>query len=225
MSDVARAWSHDPLALEARQILWPYLRTKRFVAGEALWREGDTDGMLVALEKGRVKAFRTLPDGRPVTLYLFGPGAVFGFVPFLDGGPFPASAQALDTVEARVMSREGLREAIRKHPDLALTLLSVLGQRLREAFDRIQGLSSRGVVARVAAAFEGMVEGEDRHATLLRLPVSASEFARTIGITPESFSRAVTRLCEDKILHRLGRGQFQVLDAARLRGLAEVVDG
>ncbi len=222
MSSSVHAWSRDSAAI---QLLWPHLRPRRFAAGELLWREGDPEGLLVVLEKGTAKAYRTLPDGRPVTLYLFGPGDVFGFIPLLDGSSYPASVQALEAVEARVISRAALQDAIRERPDLALMLISVLGRRLREAFDRIQGLSSRGVLSRVATALEALAEsGERRHPPMLRLPVSAAEFAHTIGISPETFSRAVTRLCKAGILRRLGGGAFQLLDAARLREAAEVVE-
>jgi CRP-like cAMP-binding protein len=224
MTSSAQARAHDSMALQARQLLWPYLRARSFAAGEVLWREGDTDGMLVAVEEGRMKAYRTLADGRPITLYIFRPGDVFGFIPLLDGEPYPATAEALDDVKARVLSRSGLREAIRERPDLALTLMSILAQRLRQAFDRIQGLSSRGVVPRVAAAIEALVTTGE-HPLIIELPASAAEFAGAIGVSAESFSRAVTRLCEDGILHRLGRGRLQLLDGVKLHETAGPVEG
>jgi len=198
--------------------LAPYFRHRRFPAGAILWRTGDTPSLVVAIETGHIKVYRTLPDGNVAALYLFGPGELFGFLPFLDGRPYPATAEAIGEVRARTMSREGLLRALRDDPAVALPLFSFLGRRLREAFDRIELLSARGALPRVAAALVALLPESDRRATtILSLPVSSGEFARALGITPESFSRAVTGLAEAGMIRRLGRGRFQVLDPRSLR--------
>ena len=50
------------------------------------------------------------------------------------------------------------------------------------------------------------------------------EFARVVGITPESFSRAVTDFAGAGVVRRLGRGRFQVLDPQALRAAAFPAD-
>ena len=211
--------ARDGLAHEARALLAPHSRRRVFASGDLLWREGDDAGMLVAIETGRVKIYRVLPNGNAVTLYLFGPDDVFGFMPFLDGRPYPASAQALDEVTAMVVSRTDLQEAFRKDPDVALALVRLLATRLRQAFDRIERSSVPEVLPRVAAALVTLVPGEaiDGPSLVIDLPVRSSEFAAAIGVAPESLSRAITRLVEAGTLHRLAPRRYQVLDLAALR--------
>ncbi len=55
---------------------------------------------------------------------------------------------------------------------------------------------------------------------MIDLPVRAGELAAAIGVAPESFSRAVTKLVGSRVLHRLGPRRLQVLDPARLRAAA-----
>jgi CRP-like cAMP-binding protein len=210
----------DTLAAEARDLLKPYFHRRQFAAGSLLWREGEASGILVVLDTGRVKIYRLLPAGRAVTVFIFGPGDVFGFLPFLDGEPYPAYAQALEDVEAQVMSREQLLAAVRADPQVALTLIALVGRRLREAMERIESLSSPGVLPRVAAALAALLPEPDGPAGatgIIRLPVSGGEFAAAIGITPETLSRSLTKLVAARILHRLSHGRFQVLDPDRLR--------
>jgi CRP-like cAMP-binding protein len=121
------------------------------------WREGETSGLLVALETGRVKIYRLLPTGRAVTVFIFGPGDVFGFLPFLDGEPYPAYAQALEDTQAQVMSRDELLSAVRADPQVAITLIGLVGRRLREAMRHIESLSSPGVQPRVASALAALL--------------------------------------------------------------------
>ena len=212
----------DALAREARALLEPFARRRTFAAGALLWREGDDSGMLIAIETGRVKIYRVLPAGSAVTIYLFGPGDVFGFMPFLDGRPYPASAQALDEVTALVVSRSDLRAAFERDPQVALALVKLLATRLREAFDRIERSSVPEVLPRVASALASLLPQGVRSGVLLviELPVRQREFAAAIGVAAESFSRAVTKLVGDGVLHRLGPRKYQVLDPAALRRAA-----
>jgi len=212
----------ERLAREIRALLAPYAHHRTFESGSLLWREGDDSGILVALESGRVKIFRVLPTGTAVTIYLFGPGDVFGFMPFLDGQPYPASAQALDEATALVVSRTDLRAAFERDPQVALALVKLLATRLREAFDRIERSSVPEVLPRVAAALTALLpEGPDAGPlVVIELPVRAREFAAAIGIVPESLSRALTKLVEAGVLHRLGPRRFQVLDTSALRHAA-----
>ena len=210
------------IANETKKLLEPYLSRKHFKAGQLLWREGETDGMLVALEAGSVKIYRLLPDGKTVTLYIFGPGTIFGFMPFLDGGPYPAYAQALEESDALVMPRSLLLSVLKRDPDVAVALLQHLARRLRGAFDQIERMSSKGTLPKVAAALASLLPeaGLSMETTVIVLPQSSREFAALIGITPESFSRNITHLVERKILHRLGGNRFQVLDIAGLKQAA-----
>ncbi len=210
------------MAQEIRTLLAPHARRRVFAAGDLLWREGEDAGMLVALERGRVKVYRVLPNGNAVTLLLFGPGDVFGFMPFLDGRPYPATAQALDEIEALVVSRSDLRTAFERDPQVALALVRLLATRLREAFDRIERSSVPEVLPRVAGALaallpDGLADGQ---LAVIELPVRSAEFAAAIGVAPESLSRAITKLVEARVLHRLAPRRFQVLDVTGLRQAA-----
>jgi CRP/FNR family transcriptional regulator len=210
-------------AAQARDLLKPYLRRRQFQAGSLLWREGETTGLLVALDRGRVKIYRLLPTGRAVTVFIFGPGDVFGFLPFLDGEPYPAYAQALEDVEAQVMSRDQLLSAVHADPHVAVALIGLVGRRLRDAMWRIESVSSPGVLPRVASALAALLP--DAHGpapvAVIRLPVSGAEFAGAIGITPETLSRSLTKLVSARVLHRLGPGRYQVLDPEALRRAAQ----
>lgn len=211
----------DDLANQARQLLRPHLHTRQFKKGSLLWREGETSGLLVAIKSGRVKVYRLLPTGRAVTLFLFGPGDLFGFLPFLDGAPYPAHAQAIEDVEADVMPRAALLQALRADPKLAVALIGLLGRRLRDAMDLIQGLSTPGAPSRVAAALLALIPDETVNGpVVLRLPVTAQEFAGAIGVAPETFSRALKRLEDDRVLVREGAGRYRVLDLQGLKQAA-----
>jgi CRP/FNR family transcriptional regulator len=206
------------LARDAQRLLAPYARRRTFGAGSLLWSEGDAPGMLVAIQGGRVKIFRVLSSGNAVTLFLFGPGDVFGFMPLLDGRPYPATAQALEQVTALVVSEADLRGAFERDAHVSLALVKLLASRLRDALDRVERASVPEVLPRVASALASLLPSETppRRMVVIDLPVRAREFAGAIGVAAESFSRAITKLVGDGVLHRLGPRRYQVLDFAGL---------
>lgn len=205
------------IAAELREILQPHMHARHFSKGEILWREGDRSGLLVALRTGRVKAYRRLPTGGTVTLFIFMPGDVFGCLPMLDDDPQGASALALENVEADVMPRSVFHTVLAAEPALARELVGLLSRRLREACDVIEALSTPGARRRLAAALIGLVPETDvEEALLLQLPVSAHEFAGALGMAPETFSRAVSDLAAEGIIRRVNPGQLEVVDMAAL---------
>jgi CRP/FNR family cyclic AMP-dependent transcriptional regulator len=179
---------------------------------------------LVFLKSGRVKISRLLPTGKAITLYIFGKGSVFGFMPFFDDAPYPAYAQALDDCEADVISRSGLRQAVHQDPEVAIVLMKHLAQRLRDAFDTIERLQSKGTDPKVAAALMALIDDSPNVAggpIFITLPIASHEFAQSLGLTPETFSRSITHLVERSVLKRLQRNRFQILDAHALEDAAE----
>lgn len=203
------------------KVLEPYLQTRSYKTGHVLWTEGEISGSLLLLDRGRVKAVRMMPDGTSVLLYVFAEGDLFGFLPFVDGGPYPATAIVVDDVEARVMSRSTLHRAIKENPKIALILLGAIGRRLRQAFSRLGDQSQRSSIVRVAAALSLLLPAEKPSAIeIIDVPSPIQNFAADVGMAPETFSRAITQLVEAGVLHRLASPRLQVLDVKRLRSIA-----
>lgn len=203
---------------EIERVLAPYLLRAHFKSGHILWNEGDPAGKMISIIKGRVKIFRPLADGKQAPIYIFGPGDTFGFLPFIDGSPYPASAEVIEDIEAMMITRGKLHAALMQDPDVAIFLLGHLGKRLRGAFDQIERLSTRGVLPKIAAALVALFvqPGKNESSEIISLPVSSREYAAFLGLTPESFSRGITKLVDTGILHRLGGNAFQILDTERL---------
>lgn len=206
------------LTSEIEQVLKPFFSPARFRANQFLWHEGDPGSKMVSIVKGKVRIHRSLPDGKQVSIFLFGPGETFGFLPLIDRSPYPASAEVIEDLEALVMTREKLYEVMRKYPDVAVFLLTQLAKKLRGAFDQIEMLSTRGVLPRVAAALISLTSLSSKKVLteIITLPVSSREYAGLLGLTPESLSRGITKLSEMGIINRIKGNTFQVLDHDRL---------
>jgi CRP/FNR family transcriptional regulator, cyclic AMP receptor protein len=100
-------------------------------AGETIFHHGEPGDEIFLVGNGRVEAFVTNDTGDKIVLAQVSRGEVFGEISLLDGGPRTASAIAVDKSELLVLDRDRLLELVKRHPHVALDLLSVMGQRLR----------------------------------------------------------------------------------------------
>ncbi len=196
----------------------------RVETGQVLCREGEKEERFCILEKGLLKAYRALPSGREITVFLLKPSDSFGFLPLLDGGPFPLSVQAVAPSKVFVLRRQAFLAFLRETPDLPPGVL--LGAPCRETAG-VRGPPRRGhepgAAARTAHALLSLAKlvNDGSDSAEVTLPVSQEELARTLGVAPENLSRALARLIKEGQIACTGRRRFRIISVTRLRALAE----
>ena len=68
----------EPLSFEEIEDLNGHLPDRRLEQGEMLYIPEDSSERLFMLQKGKIRIFRTTPDGRELTLAIVESGTVFG---------------------------------------------------------------------------------------------------------------------------------------------------
>jgi uncharacterized membrane protein len=122
-----------------------------------LFHRGDAGESLYAIRSGRIEVFVESHDGERLVLNISGPGDLLGEISLLDGGPRTASAVTLEDCEALVMNRDDLVELVGRHPNAAIAMLTVVGQRLRstDAFLRDHVSRNPNIEEEVHLTFAG----------------------------------------------------------------------
>lgn len=104
---------------------------RAFADGDLIVKQGDTGaaGFWVIID-GTVEVRRG-----PVTLATLGPGEYFGEMALVSDHATPRSADvvAIDNVQALQLTRWDLRGLILAHPEIALSMLADLADRIRKA--------------------------------------------------------------------------------------------
>lgn len=103
---------------------------RRFAPGEVILAEGTIGDSYFILSGGRVRVFKTEPDGSETVLAQLGEGAFFGEMALLSGAPRGASVAATEEAEALEIRAEVLDELSRQFPSFALSLKRFCRQRL-----------------------------------------------------------------------------------------------
>lgn len=207
----------------------PYLQKREVDAGEVIFVEGDPGDAAYFVLSGRVSIVKTTPDGDEQLLVICGPGDVFGAVVLLDGGSYPATAEALRDSTLAVLLRSDYQNLRERVPSLSAALTMELGQRLRRAHRRLLSFSAQDSEGRLAelllqlAAQQADTQGKGGSvASLAQLTIDAppthQEMANYIGSARETVSRTLSRWRELGWIESRPR-RLTILDADALRRL------
>jgi CRP-like cAMP-binding protein len=194
---------------------------RRFEPRQVVFREGDDSDTCYIVRSGHARALRENADGRQIALAQFGPGDFFGELAMFDTERRSATIEAIDDLEVVAVLGADMRAMMRRHPDIALKLLSALGRRLREANERLTRQSFQTVQSRVATVLSDMVETaraerEDGGEQDVLVVSTQAELAQLAGSSRESASRFLAVLERAGIISQ-GRGKLVVHDPAALQ--------
>jgi len=221
--DRAQQLSHIPLfqGLEPQhlQTLARMAVKKFFKRGETVFAEGDPGTGFHIITTGRVKVYKTSPDGKEQILHIMSQGEPFGEVPVFTGQRFPAYADALTDTSTLFIPRDDFITLIRTEPSVALSMLSVLSQRPKGFTVLIEDLSLREVPARLAA-YLLYVSERNQGTDDINLDISKTQLASILGTIPETLSRILARMTREKIIESDDKRHIRICDRAAVEELA-----
>lgn len=189
---------------------------RRYDAGELIFREGETASSYLLLESGSVEVFRYCQNGDERVFQVFESGrTVAEAAMFMPHGRYPMCARSREDTRLYRLRRESLLEACRRYPELAMSMLSLLGQALYNQVNKVDWLTSSSASERLANYLLNLKA--DVSATV-QLPMSQRQLAAHLGIRAETLSRLLNewqargyvdgkrkawRLCNEMFLRQL----------------------
>lgn len=210
------------LPVDEQRLLVRLVHFRSCKRGDVIVREGDTGGGLFAVLSGCLKALSVDSEGREVVLSIMGRGEVFGELSVLDGKPRSATVQALEDSELATIARAPLLELLEASPKLAVSLLGVLAERVRNLTHRCRLLSSDDVSSRFAkillslATTQGETSG---NAVRIRVKLSQQELGDMCGATRESVNRLIRDWREKGVLGN-DAGRLVIKDLPALNAMS-----
>lgn len=197
--------------------------TRRYARGETMFIQGERAWAMFMVMSGRVRIYRSSPEGKEQTMEILGPGDPFGAVALIDGGPYPAGAEALEDTTAGILRRDDLERLLLSHPGLGLSILRVLSARLREAKEQLADLALKDVRQRVAAVLLQLVERHGREEKTpghISIAMTHQELAQMVGASRETVTRVLGEFREGGLVATDGR-KITIVDEEFLRSLDE----
>lgn len=206
----------DPDGLRA---LAAAARRRGFRSGEVIFHRDDPGQVLYVIREGKVKICINSPDGHEVVLAVFGPGDYFGELALLDGQPRSASAVAIDLVEVYALQRSDFINIVIHHPRIAIQVMNVLSQRLRQTDAMIEDLLFLDVHGRVA---KKLLDLADLHGirtpegVRIDMKLTQSDLAALVGASRESVNKVLGYFVDKRFISTEKR-KITILRLAELR--------
>ena len=105
---------------------------RQYEAGEVIFSENDIGETAYVIERGRVEVLKNL-DGHNIHIAYIGAQEPFGEMGMIDEKPRSATVVAVERTMVRELHRDDFVQDLQAHPEVAVTLLKVIFERLREA--------------------------------------------------------------------------------------------
>ena len=199
-------------------------RDVRYERGEVVPEPQEGGEKLYVLKEGRVQLYVRLPNEGEVTLSVVEGGSIFGEIAVAGQGSGKVRARALMPSLVCTLKTEVLEQLIERHPAVALAIVRMLSDRLRQAEVRFAELAHKQVPARLASlilrlsASEGIV---GREGIRLDTPYTHKQLGTMIGANREVVTKAMKGLREKGAI-KVVRRRIRLADREALEREAEV---
>jgi CRP/FNR family transcriptional regulator len=190
---------------------------------EYVFHEGEEFRGIYIVLKGLVKIFKISPQGKEYILHILTKPHIFGDVPLFTGGDCPASVQVLEDSTLLFVPKNGFLLLLKENPNLSFKIMSGFAKRLKSITVKAEDLSLKEVINRLA---DYIVKGikDNGNSNLpepfYKIPLSNPTLAAYLGTIPETISRAIKKLKDNKII-RVHEKTIFVKDFEKLKNLAK----
>ena len=182
---------------------------RQFKKNEAIFHQGDPGHTMYIVCAGRVNVQNDNGDGQTVFIARRGPGDYFGEMALIDGKPRMVDVITAEPTELLTLHQDAFIRCIEERPRIALKVMAMLADRLREAADHLGNLQEKDVLGRVARVLcERLRAGsapEPGGGLRITTNVTQKQLAAEVGATRESVNRALSNLKDTKIIRMAGR--------------------
>lgn len=187
----------DSLAAQCRPIFLP--------AGQVLFRRGTPSTGFYVVHTGLMQLSVSNSEGVVKVLEILSPGNAFGQAVMFLNKPYPVDATALADSELIFVPVAAVDRLLDTEPEMARIMLASLSKRLQAKVTDIAMLSLQSAAQRIVAYILGAVEaGHSGHvdgtSVRLELPVRKQVLASRLGMTKETFSRAMRTLSDEGLI-------------------------
>ena len=192
----------------SRAVLADQMHAVVLTPGQLLFSRGDKGKDVFLVLEGRVRISVLALDGRELSFAHATPGDVFGEIAALDGAPRSADATAITHVRLKALPNEALHRLLASQSPIALAVIKLLCNRLRDVSDHFEAIALYPVEVRLARLLlDRLAERPEASASAmepLALEMSQTELALLIGSTRQRANAALTRFEEVGAVRRVG---------------------
>jgi len=191
---------------------------KKLQKNQILFLEGDPAHGFFVLLSGKVKIYKSSPDGKEYTLHIIQPGQIFAEAAIFKGDIFPADCIALDDSEVAFFPKKPFLDLLTESPQISLKIIAGLSAFVRDFNRQLEELSLKEVPARLASYL--LNRYHETGSAIINIETSKSELAHRLGTIIETLSRNFRKFKELKAVE-VDQQTITLLDIPLLEQIAD----
>ncbi len=146
------------------------------------------------IKSGWVKLFRETLDGAQAVVDILPKENIFGETSLFEKGTYPYSAEVVEPAEIFSLPISHLKKEIEENNKLALSLLRTMARYRRQQDQEIEHRSIQNASQRIGCFLLRLTNQEEKGNVTIHLPYDKTLLASRLGMQPETFSRALSKL-------------------------------
>ena len=192
---------------------------RRYRKGQTIFQKGDAGSSMMAVLGGRVRIGAISLEGKEITLNMIDAGEVFGEIALLDGKLRSADATAIEDTVLLVIERRNFLPLLEGDQGLALRLLAVLCERLRQTSEALGDFVMFDLAARLGRTLVKLADDygrPDGAGVRIGIKLSQNDLSRLVASSRESVNKQM-RAWEDEGLVKKEGGLIVLPRLAELK--------
>ncbi len=167
---------------------------------EILFDQGDPASRFFFFFNGQVMLFQTSPEGNEKVVDIIGPGQTFAeAVMFMEGNRYPVNARATSDTELFYFENAAFIEQLQNSNTLCFAMMADMSTRLKGLLTEISELTIFNAKHRLISYLLGHINDLKEQPTV-KLTATKSMVASRLSITPETFSRILSKLKKEGLI-------------------------
>ncbi len=190
---------------------------REYDRGETIFLQGERAEAIYIVASGWVKLFRVSPNGAEAVVSIFSKGHSFGEAVAFQRGYYPVAAQAVTKCSLIRINADIFLRLIHESPEIAISMLSAAYRHLQQHVIQIEALKAQTGAQRVAEFLLELAPCA-AGACEVTFPYDKALIAGSLGMKPESLSRAFAKLRDQGV--KVRQNQAAIADVSALRDFA-----
>jgi len=206
--------------MKVKEIIVPRLVEKKSI----IFTEGSEKQAVYIIKEGLVKTYKIDEGGHEQIVSFLKAGDMFPHTGLFNANPYPATAEAIVRASLLVIPISNFEGLVISMPSIAIKMMRVMGDKIKELQEKLQMLSEQDVKHRILSFLLLLAEQHGlnkANSITINLPVTHQEFANCVGTTRETVNRLLNHLSKDGLIV-LERNCIIVKDLEALKQLREL---
>ncbi|MFC4307308.1 Crp/Fnr family transcriptional regulator [Cohnella boryungensis] len=184
-----------------------------------VFAEGSEKEAVYFIQDGLVKTYKTDEHGHEQIVSFLKSGDMFPHTGFFNQNPYPATAETIVNSRLLAIPVRLFERLMMSHPSIAIKMMRVMGDKIRELQEKLQVLSGQDARHRVLSFLLQLAEQHGKMTEsiiTINLPMTHQEFANSVGTTRETINRVLNQLSKENLL-KVDRNRIVIIDLEALK--------